>query len=92
MIQTPITDALSTSYAAVALGADVACSGLLCKTRSGTAWRISDIEAGTTYFSVGGDQSIEIPINKGKGAAATTMFWARTEAGTDTLETFVQGT
>lgn len=82
LLRAPLEVTLNTStFAAVTLGANLPCKYAILKMRDSSEFYISDILAGTTYFTISG--SLELPIAKDGGA---TLCFAKCSGSETTLE------
>jgi len=90
-IQKPIAQAITTStWAAVRLGAGQACSDFIVHARGKNSWKMSDVSAGTTYFTVWGGDTIGIALRVPKLASVgSILFYAQALGVDDTLEVLI---
>ena len=83
---TEITDILNVSvddstWTAIDMAADTQCTSVALKLRSGSAFKISHVSDGATYYTV--DSSIALDIMR---HSESTICYVQTSSGNDTLE------
>jgi len=90
-IQTPIEQAITNStWAAVRLGANQACSEFKAKTRYKNGWKMSDDSAGATYWTVWGGDATGVALRVPKLASVgSVLFYAQALAVNDTVEVII---
>jgi len=73
IIRAPLEVDIDTSgFVAVTLGASLPCKAVIASTRDGSNFLVSDVLAGTTYYTVRG--TLELPIAKAGGQI---LFYAK---------------
>lgn len=90
-IQTPIEQAITTTaWTAVALGTNQTCSEFMVHSRNNNSWKISDVLAGTTFFTVKNGDTLSISLRAPKTpSTGAILFYARAVSVNDTLELFI---
>ena len=79
-----INTALNAStYTAITIPADTYCKYLLAKTADDGAWLFSNIEAGTTFFSIPANQVMALNI---AGIPGQVLFYAKDGNGTPNMQ------
>lgn len=88
-LETPINVSITnTAYTAVSLGATQRAKSIVAKTRGGTAWLVSDVAAGTTYFTVPANTSLAIEFNRTIHPGEV-LFYAEDGTGAATIEVVI---
>ncbi len=90
-IQKPIVQAITTgAWVAVALGTSQSCSEFIVHSRAKNSWKMSDVLAGTTYFTVWNGDAISIQLRAPKTATTgAILFYAQALAVNDSLEILI---